>query len=246
MRIPRLYHPGPLQDGAEIRLHRDQATHVQRVLRLASGDAVNLFDGDGNESRGRLVSLARNGVVVAVGEAVSARPESGLRACLLQGICRGPRMDLVIQKATELGVARIAPVSCERSVIRLDAQRGERRLAHWRGVAVAAAEQCGRARLPRIDPPATLDDVMASLTADGIRILLCPTADRGLGSLPVAADDISLLIGPEGGLTDAERAAAREQGFEEYALGPRILRTETAALTALALLQFLRGDLDGS
>ena len=131
-------------------------------------------------------------------------------------------------------------------MVRLDAQRGERRLAHWRGVAVAAAEQCGRARLPRIDPPATLDDVRASLTADGIRILLCPTADRGLGSLPVAADDISLLIGPEGGLTDAERAAAREQGFEEYALGPRILRTETAALTALALLQFLRGDLDGS
>ena len=244
MRVPRLYHPGPLHDGAELRLNRDQATHVERVLRLSSGDAVKLFDGDGNEHNGRLMSIARNAVVVAVGAAISARPESRLRACLLQGICRGPRMDLVIQKATELGVARIAPVSCERSVVRLDAQRGERRLAHWRGVAVAAAEQCGRARLPMIDPPARLDEAIAGLT-DGVRILLSPAAERGLGSLPDAVSDISLLIGPEGGLTDAERAAAGEQGFEEYALGPRILRTETAALTALALVQFLRGDLDG-
>jgi 16S rRNA (uracil1498-N3)-methyltransferase len=244
MRVPRLYHPGPLRDGAEVLLNREQATHAERVLRLSAGDAVQLFDGDGHEHAGRLISLARNAVRVAVGEAIGARPESGLHSCLLQGICRGPRMDLVIQKATELGVARISPVCCERSVVRLDEQRAARRLAHWQGIAIAAAEQCGRARLPRIDPPAGLADALDRLAADGQRILLSPAADRGFGSLPPGAEDISLLIGPEGGMTDAERTIAREQGFEEYALGPRVLRTETAALTALAVVQFLRGDLD--
>ena len=246
MRVPRLYHPGPLHDGAEVLLARDQATHVERVLRLSCGDAVNLFDGDGHEHGGQLVSLARNAVRVAVGAAISARPESGLRSSLLQGICRGPRMDLVVQKATELGVTRIVPVRCERSVVRLDEQRAARRLAHWRGVAIAAAEQCGRARLPAIDAPAGLTDALASVAADGQRVLLSPDAGRGLGALPRDGNGISLLIGPEGGMTNTERAIAREHGFEEYALGPRVLRTETAALTALAVLQFLRGDLDGS
>jgi 16S rRNA (uracil1498-N3)-methyltransferase len=245
MRIPRLYHPGPLDEGSEIRLNRDQAVHAEKVLRLSPGDAVDLFDGQGKEHRGRIIALSRHAVVVAVAEALSARPESGLRVCLLQGICRGARMDLVIQKATELGVSRILPISCERSVVRLDARRSERRLAHWHGIAIAAAEQCGRAHLPTVEAPAALAGALGGLPENGRRVLLSPTADRGLGSLPVAPRDIGLLIGPEGGLTDGERALAREHGFEEYALGPRILRTETAALAALTVVQFLRGDLDG-
>jgi len=245
MRIPRLHHPRPLRSGEEIRLNRGQARHVDRVLRLSPGDAISLFDGDGNEHCGRLTSISRGAVVVAVGEAISARPESDLPVCLLQGVCRGTKMDLVIQKATELGVARIAPISCERSVVRLDTQRIERRLTHWRGVAVAAAEQSGRARVPEIRPPAMLDAAISSQTVDGACVLLSPTAERGLGSLPQAPGGVNLLIGPEGGLTEAERDIARGHGFEEYTLGPRILRTETAALTALALVQFLRGDLNG-
>jgi 16S rRNA (uracil1498-N3)-methyltransferase len=245
MRIPRLYYPGPLDEGTQIRLKRDQAVHAERVLRLSQGDAVDLFDGHGKEHRGQIVALSRNAVVVAVAEALSTRPESGLRVCLLQGICRGARMDLVIQKATELGVSRVLPISCARSVVRLDARRAERRLAHWRGIAIAAAEQCGRACLPTVEAPAALGESLAGLAEDGTRLLLSPTADRGLGSLPVAPQEIDLLIGPEGGLTDDERALAREYGFEEYALGPRILRTETAALAALTVVQFLRGDLDG-
>jgi len=245
MRTPRLYHSGPLDDGAEIRLNRDQAVHVERVLRLSAGDEVKLFDGNGSEHRGRLVSVSRNTVVVTVGEAISVRPESGLPICLLQGICRGPRMDLVIQKATELGVARIVPVQCERSVVRLDARRGERRVAHWLGIAIAAAEQCGRATLPLIDAPGGLNNAIDGLAEGSTRLLLSPTARRGLGALPPEPIHVSLLVGPEGGLTDGELELARERGFEEYALGPRILRTETAALTALAVVQFLRGDLDG-
>lgn len=245
MRIPRLYHPGPLNEGSEIELQRDQARHVERVLRLSPGDAIDLFDGRGSEHRGRISSLSRNKVLVAVSERLEPRPESSRSISLLQGICRGPRMDLVIQKATELGVTRISPATCERSVVKLDARRAESRLEHWRGVSIAAAEQCGRAYLPLMDRPATLADVLTGLPAESSRLLLSPTADRGLGSLPDAPREIMLLVGPEGGLTDDEQALAREHGFEDYSLGPRILRTETAALTALAIVQFLRGDLNG-
>ncbi|MBT8442982.1 MAG: 16S rRNA (uracil(1498)-N(3))-methyltransferase, partial [Gammaproteobacteria bacterium] len=160
-----------------------------------------------------------------------------------QGICRGQRMDLLMQKTTELGVAAIRPITCERSVVRLDDARRRKRLDHWRQIAISACEQCGRVVIPEIAAPASLDVAIDAVPDDTTRLLLDPRAQRNLGETIDAASGIALLIGPEGGLTDAERSAASAAGFVPAGIGPRVLRTETAPLAALSILQYLAGDL---
>jgi len=182
-------------------------------------------------------------VEVALSARVAARPESPLAVTLVQGIARGERMDFVVQKATELGIARLVPVQAERSVVRLEAGRAQRRQAHWYGVAIAACEQCGRARLPVVDEAQPLPGWLGQPPTGALRLQLDPGAEQSLASAARGADAVELLVGPEGGLSPAEQAAAAAAGYRPCSLGPRILRSETAAIAALVVLQAISGDL---
>ena len=243
MRLTRIYTPDPLQSPGRATLRGTAATHVSRVLRLRGGDVVVLFNGDGWEHAGRIAALRSGEVDIELLSREAGIPDPPLAVSLMQGIARGERMDLVVQKATELGVSRIVPVLAARSVVRLDGRQAQRKLEHWRAVAVAACEQSGRARLPAIEPPAPLEQALQRAAPEGSRITLSPGAGASLAALDAGNAPVTLLIGPEGGLTDAEVALARSAGFEPRSLGPRILRTETAALAALAVLQAVGGDL---
>lgn len=248
MRIPRLCVPGPLSAGQEIALSSTAAQHVAAVLRLRTGAALTLFDGDGGEWSATLLSTDRRGARVRVGVHDPIERESPLAVTLLQGIARGERMDNAVQKATELGVARILPIAAERSVVQLGDERAERRVAHWQAVAIAACEQCGRNRIPEVLAPRSLA-ACADAALPALRWTLEPTAARALPEAVAALRDpqterrgIALLVGPEGGLSETELALAARLGFEPLRLGPRVLRTETAGPTALAALQALVGD----
>ena len=244
MRIPRIHVPAPLEDGADLALPEAAARHVTRVLRLRPGARLRVFDGAGREHAAELVEARRDAARVRVLGSVEPRAESPLAVTLLQGVCRGEHMDLVVQKAVELGAARIVPVLTERSVPRLEGARAGRRHAHWQAVAVAAAEQCGRAVVPEVTAPRPLAEVLGDDALPAHRLLLDPAAATGPRALAPPDDGgLALLVGPEGGLADRERAAARAAGFVGLRLGPRILRTETAGLAALAVLQALHGDL---
>lgn len=244
MRLNRLYTPLALQPGATAWLDGQAASHAARVLRLRAGAALTLFNGDGWDYPGTIASVADARVEVALQDRVAVPSESPLALTLVQGVSRGERMDLVMQKGTELGVARFVPVLTARSVVRLDARQAARRAAHWQSVVVGACEQCGRARLPQLDAPQALDEWLARPAQDGTqRLLLAPGAVSSLAGTPPAGGAIELLLGPEGGLDDAERAAAVAAGYAPRSLGPRILRTETAALAAIVALQATIGDL---
>jgi 16S rRNA (uracil1498-N3)-methyltransferase len=238
---PRLYVDLPLAPGRELDLPPDAAAHVARVLRLRAQDPVVLFDGDGRDFAGRLLAVQRQAVRVLVGAAGEVEAEPPLRLHLAAGLSRGERMDFVVQKAVELGVASIRPLFTERSVVRLDPERLDRRHEHWHGVIVAACEQSGRRRLPRLHPAQTLADWLP--TVAGPALLLDPQAERSLATLPAPRGEATLLVGPEGGLSGDERAEAGRAGFVPVRLGPRILRTETAPVAALAAMQVLWGDL---
>jgi 16S rRNA (uracil1498-N3)-methyltransferase len=243
MRLIRVYTPEELRISATTRLEGSAATHVSRVLRLRGGDPVTLFNGDGWEYPG-VVAADRGGVVeVEVTARVAGMAESPLALTLAQGVARGERMDMVMQKATELGVARIVPLLTERSVVRLDARQGQRKMAHWKAVTVAACEQSGRSRLPVVEAPVDLDDWLAREPQPALRLTLAPGAQQALRTLAGEWREAALLIGPEGGLTDAEQAKAARAGYQSCSLGRRVLRTETAALAALAVLQAIHGDL---
>jgi len=242
MRLSRVFVEGPLGSGARVRLTGSAAAHVSRVLRLRPEDALTLFNGTGGEFAATIVGITKEAVTVVVGEARPAERESPLALTLAQGISRGERMDLVVQKATELGVTTLAPLITERSVVRLDAAQAARRSEHWRAIALAACEQSGRNRPPRLLPPATLGEFLHSGGA-ATRLLLAPGAAVRLAEIPRPAGEVQVLIGPEGGLTQQEQARAHAAGFLGVRVGPRVLRTETAAIAALALLQREFGDL---
>jgi 16S rRNA (uracil1498-N3)-methyltransferase len=251
MRLTRVYVGSPLETGTRITLAGSAASHLTRVLRLRVGDALTLFNGRGGEYAGSIDRAQGGEVTVAVGEARPIERESPLRVALAQGVSRGERMDFVVQKATELGVSHLVPLLTERSVVRLDAHQTDRKLLHWRAIAVAACEQCGRNRVPEISPPLALAEFLRTASAGAaraagnapLRLLLSPTAAGGIGDIKDRADEATLLVGPEGGLADAEQQAAAAAGFTPVRLGPRMLRTETAALVALTLLQRAFGDL---
>jgi len=243
MRMTRIFFDGPLQAPGRATLAGTAAGHVARVLRLRCGDGIVLFNGDGREYTGRIEALRSGTVEVELLAQDPGTPDSTLSVTLLQGIARGERMDLVVQKATELGVARIVPVLAARSVVRLDGRQGQRKREHWRAVAVAACEQSGRSRLPAMELPVPLEQALSLAPPQGCRFTLSPGAGTPLASLEGGTTSVALLIGPEGGLTEAEVGLATGAGFEPRSLGPRILRTETAALAALAVLQAVGGDL---
>lgn len=246
MRIPRLFHPELLAPDSEVNLSREASRHVRTVLRLKPGAALVLFDGSGTEFEVRLHGDGDGGerVRVAVLGARWPAVESPLLVTLVQGISRGGRMDYTVQKAVELGVAEIAPVLTEHSVTRLDTADAERKRRHWQAVAVAACEQSGRVRVPRVQPVVSLHQFLQASPAAACRLLLDPAADTVVTRIPAPADSrVLLLVGPEGGLNTAENAAAHVAGFSGVRLGPRVLRTETASAAALSLMQAFWGDM---
>ena len=250
MRLTRVYVDAALEPGTRLRLEGSAAGHVTRVLRLRVGEALTLFNGRGGEYAASVAESAGAEVTVAVGAHRAIERESPLPITLAQGLSRAERMDLVVQKATELGVLQLAPLMLERSVVRLDARQAHRKLDHWRAIAVAACEQSGRNRLPELFAPATLHGFLresactAAVAASApTRLLLSPHATLGIGEIPRPQGPVTVLIGPEGGLSEDEQAAALAAGFTAARLGPRVLRTETAAIVALALLQRQFGDL---
>ena len=254
MRLTRVYVDAPLVSGKRVRLEGSAASHITRVLRLRVGAALTLFNGTGGEYEASIDKAHGGEVTVAVGAGVAAERESPLDLTLAQGVSRGERMDLVVQKATELGVSRLVPVLTERSVVRLTAQQSDRKVNHWRAIVIAACEQCGRNRLPVIAPPVPLAEFLRTKPSGGgapasdcndgaARLLLSPIGTSTLKEVARPTGGITVLIGPEGGLTEEEEQAAVVAGFTAVRLGPRVLRTETAAIAALALLQREFGDL---
>ncbi|HTP39956.1 MAG TPA: 16S rRNA (uracil(1498)-N(3))-methyltransferase [Steroidobacteraceae bacterium] len=250
MRLSRFFSAVPLAAHQELLLSEAAAAHAVRVLRLNVGAELVLFDGSGGEYPARILASDRQGVRVRLGALERTDRESPLQVTLLQGISRGDRMDFIVQKATELGVQRLVPLLCERSVVKLDAAQADRKRAHWQAIAISACEQCGRNRLPELEAVRKFDVACAALATQGLpRFMLEVGAGQGLlvaSRAALTGADLrraALLIGPEGGLADAERETARHHGFIGVSLGPRVLRTETAPLAALAVLQAAAGDL---
>lgn len=243
MRLIRVYVQGPVTAGGRHTIEGEAANHISRALRLCTGDALILFDGRGGEYAARIEEFRKGAVIVAVRDRSAPVRESPLALTLAQGVSRGERMDWVVQKATELGVTRIIPVLTERTVVKLDARQAERKLLHWQGIATAACEQSGRDRIPVLDAPLTLAEFLGGVDRRATRVLLSPTASLRVAELPQPQAGILVLIGPEGGLAEAEQQAALAAGFAAVRLGPRVLRTETAAVAALTLLQHQFGDL---
>ncbi len=244
MRLTRCHVDLPLQPGATLTLPERAASHLARVLRLREGDPCVLFNGDGNDYAARLCTVGKREVVAQVLDATPVDNESPLRIVLLQGIARGEKMDLILQKATELGVAAIVPASGARTEVRLDAERAGKRAAHWRAVVESACEQSGRARVPALSPPAALAAAAAALAPGGLRLVLDPQGSQRLDALDAPADaTVVVAIGPEGGWAPGDREVLHAAGFTGLCLGPRILRTETAGLAAIAALQARLGDL---
>ena len=251
MRLTRVYVETVLSPGAIVELPRETASHLAKVLRARGGDPIILFGGDGREYAGAVESVRGSRVTASVGNGAEVDRESPLAITLVQCVPRGDRMDFIVQKATELGVTRIVPVLSQRSVVRLDAAQAESKAAHWRAVVVNACEQCGRNRLPVIAAPVPLIEYLGSSAAGAgspaagspaARFVLEP--DLEAAAAPAALETAAhIAVGPEGGFGDEELEAFRIAGFRKLWLGPRILRTETAAIAALTWLQTRFGDM---
>lgn len=240
----RLFIPGELRPDTEVRLDSGRTRYLGRVLRLRAGDALSVFNGEQGEFMATVREIGRDSSILETGERVETAVESPLKLHLVQGVSRGERMDLVIQKATELGVKRISPVLTAHGVVKLDEARAAKRQTHWRKIAESACEQSGRLRPPLIDPPAELNAWFGARTAEAdTDLILRPGASLALAAVARPATKICLLIGPEGGFSDKEYEDADAADFKAISLGPRTLRTETAALAAVTVAQTLWGDL---
>jgi 16S rRNA (uracil1498-N3)-methyltransferase len=244
MRLTRVHVEAPLAVGKRIAVEGTAANHITRVLRLRAGDALTVFNGNGAEFAASIEALHRDSVDVEIEEERAVSRESPLSLTLAQGISRGERMDWVLQKATELGCSRIVPVFTERSVVRLDARQAQKKLQHWRGIAIAACEQCGRNTVPEVPLPTDIFEFLSSAGGSGsTRLLLSPTGELSIEEVSADTAGLTVLIGPEGGLTDTEHEMAERSGFTPVRMGPRVLRTETAAIAALTIIQHRFGDL---
>jgi len=244
MRLIRIYTAGSLAAGARLTLSARASNHLSTVLRLQRGATLQVFNGQGQEHAATLLQPHHQHAEILLSDALPTLPESPLRITLAQGISRGDRMDYAIQKATELGVTDIIPLLCERSVVRLDASQAARKHEHWTGIAISAAEQSGRAHVPHIALAQRYADYAGKPLPDArCRLVLDPNATAGPSALAPAGRPIDLLIGPEGGLTAQEISIAKLGDFSALKLGPRVLRTETAAAAAMTALQTLYGDL---
>jgi 16S rRNA (uracil1498-N3)-methyltransferase len=241
VRIPRVYQTMPLASGQSVLLDAQATVHLTKVLRLKVGDALVVFNGEGGEYSARLCEIGRRSACIELGEFTPRSVESVLELVLLQGISRGERMDYTIQKAVELGVARIVPVLTERTVVSLKGDRQEKRRAHWQAVVNSACEQSGRNVVPQVMPICHLAEAIAE-SAEGLKLVLHHRANTDVRALARPQGPVSLLIGPEGGLSPREIADSELQGFSSLCLGPRVLRTETAAVAVISVLQWQWGD----
>ncbi|GAA0793128.1 16S rRNA (uracil(1498)-N(3))-methyltransferase [Marinobacterium sediminicola] len=241
MRIPRVYEPQPLSAGNLIELSDTSVQHLVRALRLRDGDSIRLFNGDGAEYVATLTGVDKRRASAQITEATHPAVESGLPIHVGQTLSRGERMDYAVQKATEMGVTQITPLTSERCEVRLKADREDKRLRHWQQVAISACEQSQRTRVPEILEVSSLEEWIRNVDAE-LKLVLHHHTAQPLQSMSAPAS-VALLIGPEGGLTEAEVDAALAAGFQPVAFGPRVMRTETAPITACAILQYLWGDL---
>jgi 16S rRNA (uracil1498-N3)-methyltransferase len=242
MRIPRLFTDSPLTTGSRCDLDDNAANHAGRVLRMQPGQALLLFNGDGRDYTATITEAGKKRVEVQVEEASANLTESNLDIILGQTLSKGDRMDYAVQKAVEMGVTRIVPLATERSEVKLKGDREDKRLRHWRQVAISAAEQCGRARVPDILPVMALPDWFAHTGDCDLKLVLHHRTEQSLDSM-TRPTRLALMIGPEGGLSPEEITAAEAAGFLPVAVGPRVLRTETAPVAAIALCQWLWGDI---
>lgn len=242
MSAPRFYYPAKLAAGSIAALPEMSAHHAARVLRMQTGDALILFNGDGHDYGGTILRMSKNEVVAKIDNVMPAERESPLSVVLVQAISSGERMDFTLQKAVELGVTAIQPIASARSVVKLTGERAEKRREHWQNIVISACEQCGRAVVPQVTPILPLSDWLGQYHDDAIRLLLSPTAEETLHTLKTPNVPVCLLIGSEGGFTPQEQQTALANGFQSIRLGARVLRTETAALAALSAMQTLWGD----
>jgi 16S rRNA (uracil1498-N3)-methyltransferase len=237
--VPRFYLDAPLRAGSVTSLSEDAAHHAVHVLRLREGEEVTLFNGRGGEYAARIASIQRLKIAIDVLQHRPVERESPLQVTLVQGVSAGEKMDSTVRKAVELGVAEVQPVLATRSVARPKGERADSRRAHWQKVAIAACEQCGRNRIPQIHPLTSVEDYRPG---EGMKILLSPLAGRPLSKSDLQGTRYIVAAGPEAGFTAQEEAVFVNAGFVPVSLGPRVLRTETAAVAALAALSALRGD----
>ncbi len=242
MRIPRIYTDSPLGEGSHAELDENAAQHVGRVLRMQAGQELRLFNGDGQDYPATITEAGKKRVEVLVGAPEPNHTESPLQIILGQTLSKGDRMDYAVQKAVEMGVTCIVPLTTERCEIKLKGDREDKRLRHWQSVAISAAEQCGRAKVPEILPVMTVEQWLERTRNCDLRLVLHHRTAKSLESINKPSS-IALMIGPEGGLTAEEIAQAENEGFLPVALGPRVLRTETAPVAAMALCQWLWGDI---
>lgn len=241
MRIPRVYVKDSLPRQGDYQLGEESSHYLCKVLRMLAGRELLLFDGSGYEFTATLLKAGKKAAQVTITSARAVDRESPLQSTLGIGISRGERMDWVIQKATELGVSAITPLFTERCEVKLSGERLTKKIEHWRQIATSACEQCQRNRLPTIDEPQKMSDFCSSST-DALKLVLHHKSQTTLSELPKPAS-VTFIIGPEGGLTQAELELAQSHGFLATALGPRVVRTETAPLMALTAAQVLWGDL---
>jgi len=243
MTVSRLFHPTTLHENETLQLEEGAAHHIARVLRAKVGDPVILFNGEGNEYAGVIASIDKKSVNVQIKTLIKRCSESPLELYLAQGISRGEKMDYTIQKAVELGIKKIYPLLTERCNVKLDEERREKRLQHWRSIIISACEQSGRNQLPQIHAPQTLEQFLEKSAAD-FKFVLAPLAEKKLAQIPIQKNSrVILMIGPEGGLSEREIQLAEQKNFLALNLGPRVLRTETAAVAAITALQCLFGDM---
>lgn len=241
MGISRIFFNGDLVSGQNVLLDLDRSHYILDVLRLKTGDSLILFNGRGEEFQAKLIGIKRKLAEVNIENIVENSTESNLKIHLGQGISRGERMDYAIQKAVELGVAEITPIITERCNVKLDVERSQKRLIHWQKIAISACEQSGRSKIPKIHPPQELSQWIR--TATGLLLVCDPQAKSALSHYKTTVLEVSVLIGPEGGFTQDELSLSHTAGFSSLSMGPRTLRTETATIVALTLLQFQWGDL---
>lgn len=241
MPVSRIYEPSALSEGNKIWLNENAAHHLARVLRVNVGEALILFNGKGGEYTAEIIQVTKKGVEVQIGAFVERDVESPLRIELAQGIARGEKMDLIVQKSVELGVAAITPLVTERGNVRLQGEREAKRHLHWQSVMISACEQSGRNTIPSINAPLSLQAWLPTVKAQH-KFVLSPHVNKKLPASIPHNESVVILIGPEGGLSEAEVALAVSYGFQPLILGPRVLRTETAALAAIVALQCRYGD----
>lgn len=243
MRVTRVYHSGPLSAHRRVELDEASSRHLTRVLRIASGDPLVVFDGRGAEYPARVAEIGRR-LTVELGERAAVDKESPIALTLIMGIARSDHMDFAIRKSTELGIAAIVPAITARTQASRSRAQLERRMRHWEGIIISACEQCGRNTLPVLAHPQALAGVIGTPPKAGtLRLVLSPDGELTARGLARPGTGVELLVGPEGGLTAEELELAMASGFRSFRLGPRVLRTETAAISAIAILQAVWGDL---